>query len=115
MIYVNKPAFLGNEKKYLLNCIKTGWVSSDGPYVKQFERNFAKFVDRKFASTVTNGSTALEIAIRALNLKKGSEVILPSFTIISCCNAIINAGLKPVLVDCYEDTFNMSVEEVKKK
>jgi perosamine synthetase len=115
MIYVNKPAFLGNEKKYLLNCIKTGWVSSDGPYVKKFERNFAKFVGRKFASTVTNGSAALEIAIRALNLKKGSEVILPSFTIISCCNAIVNAGLKPVLVDCYQDTFNMSVEEVKKK
>jgi len=115
MIPVNKPAFLGNEKKYLLNCIKTGWISSDGDYVKRFEKKFAKFVHRKFATTVSNGSVALEIAIRALKLEKGTEVILPAFTIISCCNAIINAGLKPVLVDCYQDTWNMNVNEVRKK
>jgi perosamine synthetase len=115
MIRVNKPLFLGNEKKYLLNCIKTGWISSDGPYVKKFEDRFAKFVNRKFATTVSNGSVALEIALRSLKLKKGSEVILPTFTIISCCNAIINAGLKPVLVDCDFKTWNMNVEEVKKK
>lgn len=115
MISVNRPVFLGNEKKYLLNCIKTGWISSDGPYAKKFEIKFAKFVNRKFSSTVSNGSVALEIAIRSLKLKKGSEVILPAFTIISCCNAIINSGLKPVLVDCYKDTWNMNVEEVKKK
>ncbi len=115
MIRVNKPLFLGNEKKYLLNCIKTGWISSDGPYVKKFEKKFAKFVNRKFATTVSNGSVALEIALRSLKLKKGSEVILPTFTIISCCNAIINAGLKPVLVDCDFKTLNMNVEEVRKK
>lgn len=115
MIYVNKPLFLGNESKYLLNCIKTGWISSDGPYVKKFEESFAKFINRKFATTVSNGSVALEIALRALKLEKNSEVILPSFTIISCCNAIINAGLKPVLVDCDSKTWNMNVEEVKKK
>ena len=107
MIRVNKPLFSGNEKKYLLNCIKTGWISSDGPYVKKFEDKFAKFVNRKFATTVSNGSVALEIAVRSLKLKKGSEVILPTFTIISCCNAIINAGLKPVLVDCDLKTFNI--------
>jgi perosamine synthetase len=115
MITVNKPLFLGNEKKYLLNCIKTGWISSEGPYVKKFEKKFASFVDRKFSATVSNGSVALEIALRSLKLKKGSEVILPTFTIISCCNAIINAGLKPVLVDCSRTTWNMDVEEVKKK
>lgn len=115
MIRVNKPLFSGNEKKYLLNCVKTGWISSDGPYVKKFEDRFAKFVNRKFATTVSNGSVALEIALRSLKLKKGSEVILPTFTIISCCNAIINAGLKPVLVDCDLKTLNMNVEEVRKK
>jgi perosamine synthetase len=115
MISVNKPAFLGNEKKYLLDCINTGWISSDGNYVKKFEKKFSKFVDRKFSTTVSNGSVALEIALRALKLKKGSEVILPTFTIISCCNAIINAGLKPILVDCDLKTFNMNIEEVKKK
>jgi perosamine synthetase len=115
MIFVNRPAFLGNEKKYLLNCIKTGWISSDGSYVKKFENQFAKFTNRKFATTVSNGSVALELAIRALKLKKGSEVILPTFTIISCCNAIINAGLKPVLVDCCPDTLNMNARDVIKK
>ena len=115
MIRVNKPLFSGNEKKYLLNCFKTGWISSDGPYVKKFEDKFAKFVNRKFATTVSNGSVALEIALRSLKLKKGSEVILPTFTIISCCNAVINAGLKPVLVDCDFKTLNMNVEEVRKK
>ena len=115
MITVNKPLFLGNEKKYLLNCIKTGWISSEGPYVKKFEKKFASFVDRKFSATVSNGSVALEIALRALKLKEGSEVILPTFTIISCCNAIINAGLKPVLVDCSNTTWNMDADEVKKK
>ena len=115
MISVNKPAFLGNEKKYLLDCINTGWISSDGNYVKKFEKKFSKFVDRKFSTSVSNGSVALEIALRALKLKKGSEVILPTFTIISCCNAIINAGLKPILVDCDLKTFNMNIEEVKKK
>jgi perosamine synthetase len=115
MIYVNKPLFLGNESKYLLNCIRTGWISSDGSYVRKFEQKFAKFVNRKFSTTVSNGSVALEIALRSLKLKKGSEVILPSFTIISCCNAIVNAGLKPVLVDCDLDTWNMNVEQIKKK
>jgi perosamine synthetase len=115
MISVNKPAFLGNEKKYLLDCIKTGWISSEGNYVKKFEKKFSKFVGRKFSTTVSNGSVALEIALRSLKLKKGSEVILPTFTIISCCNAIINAGLKPILVDCDLKTFNMDIEEVKKK
>ena len=115
MIPVNKPLFLGNEKKYLSNCIKTGWISSEGPYVKKFEKKFASYVNRKFSVTVSNGSVALEIALRALKLKKGSEVILPTFTIISCCNAIINAGLKPVLVDCSKETWNMDVEEVMKK
>jgi perosamine synthetase len=70
MISVNKPAFLGNEKKYLLDCINTGWISSDGNYVKKFEKKFSKFVDRKFSTTVSNGSVALEIALRALKLKK---------------------------------------------
>ena len=115
MIPVNKPLFLGNEKKYLLNCIKTGWISSDGFYVKKFEDKFAKFINRKYATTVSNGSVALEIALRSLKLKKGSEVILPNFTIISCCNAIINAGLKPVLVDCDFETLNMNVDEIRKK
>ena len=115
MIPVNKPLFSGNESKYLLNCIKSGWISSNGKYVKKFEKKFANYIGRKFSTSVSNGSVALEIALKALNLKSGSEVILPTFTIISCCNAIIKAGLKPVLVDCDKDTFNMNIDHVKNK
>ena len=115
MIPVNKPLFSGNESKYLLNCIKSGWISSTGEYVKKFEKKFANYIGRKFSTSVSNGSVALEIALKALNLKSGSEVILPTFTIISCCNAIIKAGLKPVLVDCDKDTFNMNIDHVKNK
>lgn len=115
MIPVNKPLFSGNESKYLLNCIKSGWISSGGQYVKKFEKKFASYIGRKFSTSVSNGSVALEIAFKALNLKPGSEVILPTFTIISCCNAIIKAGLKPVLVDCDKDTFNMNIDHVKNK
>ena len=115
MIPVNKPLFSGNESKYLLNCIKSGWISSNGKYVKKFEKKFANYIGRKFSTSVSNGSVALEIALKALNLKSGSEVILPTFTIISCCNSIIKAGLKPVLVDCDRDTFNMNIEHVKNK
>jgi len=114
-IFVNKPELNGNEKKYLIDCINTGWISSDGKYVAKFEKKFSAFVKRKFSVTVSNGSVALELAIRSLNLKKGSEVIVPTFTIISCCNAILNAGLKPVLVDCELETLNMNVNDVKKK
>ena len=115
MIPVNKPLFSGNESKYLLNCIKSGWISSNGKYVKKFEKKFANYIGRKFSTSVSNGSVALEIALKALNLKSGSEVILPTFTIISCCNSIIKAGLKPVLVDCDRDTFNMNIDHVKNK
>ena len=115
MIPVNKPSLIGNESKYLLDCIKTGWISSDGKYVKKFEEKFANFVNRKFSTSVSNGSVALEIALKALKLEPGSEVILPTFTIVSCCNAIIKAGLKPVLVDCDADTFNMNINHVKTK
>lgn len=115
MISVNKPSFLGNESKYLIDFIKSRWISSDGKYVSKFKKSFANFVSRKFSTTVTNGSVALEIPIKALKLKPESEVILTTFTIISCCNAIIKAGLKPVLVDCYQDTFNMNVDHVKEK
>ena len=69
-IPVNEPLFVGNEKKYLTDCIKSGWVSSEGKYVKKFENKFAKKVSRKFGTTVSSGSAALEIAINALELKK---------------------------------------------
>lgn len=114
-IPVNEPLFVGNEKKYLTDCIKSGWVSSEGKYVKKFENKFAKKVSRKFGTTVSSGSAALEIAINALELKKNDEVILPTFTIASCLFPILRTKAKPIFVDCDLRTWNCQASEIIKK
>lgn len=114
-IPVNEPLLNGREKEYLLECIKTGWISSEGPFVKEFEEKFAKKVSRKFAVAVTNGTAALEIACRTLEIGKGDEVIMPTFTIISCAAAILRCGGKPVLVDSDPETWNMDVKQIEAK
>ena len=113
-IPVNTPSLEGNEKKYLCECIDTGWISSEGPFVKKFERDCASYVGRKYGIAVANGTAALETAVRALGLEEGSEVIVPDFTIISCVQAIVNAGLIPVPVDCELTTWNMDVSMLDK-
>ncbi len=115
MIPVNKPLVSGNEKKYLNECIDTCWISSEGPFIKKFEQGMAEYVGRKYAIAVTNGTAALEMAVVALGLKEGDEVIVPSFTIISCVQALVKAGVTPVLVDSEFDTFNMKVEDIEDK
>ena len=95
-INVSKPIIGNKELKNLKKCIKTNWLSSNGEFNKKFENKFSKIVSRKFCSTVSNGTIALEIAIRALNLKRVQ--ILPTFTIISPIIAILNNDLIPVFV-----------------
>lgn len=114
-IPVNTPLLNGNEKKYLLDCIKTGYISSTGNFVEKFEKKFAKFVGKKYAVSVSNGTVALQIAYECLNIKKSEEVILPAFTIISCILPIIRSGGTPVLVDCNIDDWNINIESLKKK
>jgi perosamine synthetase len=113
MIPVNEPLLAGNERKYLLECLDTGWISSEGPFVKRFEDNFARRVGREFGVAVSNGSVALDAAVTALGIGPGDEVILPSFTIISCAAAVVRAGATPVLVDCDPLCFNMVVDQIE--
>ena len=112
---VNEPNLVGNEKKYLLKCLSNGFISSSGKFVSDFERKFAKRVNRKFAIAVSNGTAALQLAFESLNIKKNDEVILPSFTIISCILPVIRSGAIPVLVDSDPATWNMNVNQVEKK
>lgn len=114
-IPVNEPLLNGNEKKYLLECIDTGWISSEGPFVKQFEELLSKRVGRQHGIAVANGSGALDIAVQALQLGAGDEVIMPTFTIISCAAAVVRAGATPVLVDSDPHTWNMDVSQVAAK
>ena len=114
-IPVNEPLLTGNEKKYLNECIDTGWISSEGPFVKKFEDAFSEKVDRKYGIAVANGTAALDIAVEALGISEGDEVILPTFTIISCIHQIIRSGATPVLVDSDPITWNMDVSQIEEK
>ena len=108
-IPINTPLLNGNEKKYLNECIDTGWISSEGPFVERFESELSHSVDRKYGIAVSSGTAALDVAIAALKIKKGDEVILPSHTIISCILAVIKSGATPVLIDSELTTWNMDV------
>jgi perosamine synthetase len=112
---VNEPLFIGNEKKYLNECIDSGWISSDGPFVKKFEEQFAATVGRRYGVAVCNGTAALEVAVQVLGLGSGDEVIMPTFTIISCAAAIVKVGATPVVVDCHPDTWNMDLRQIEEK
>lgn len=114
-IPVNEPLLNGNEKRYLDECIDTGWISSEGPFIKQFEEQFAARMGRKHGIAVCNGSVALDAAVAALGIGRGDEVILPTFTIISCAAAIVRAGATPVVVDSDPVTWNMDVSQIEAK
>jgi perosamine synthetase len=103
------------EKEMLAACIDTGWISSEGPFVKKFEEEMAHRVERKYGIAVSNGSVALDVSVAAVGLGKGDEVIMPTFTIISCAAAIIRAGATPVLVDSDPCTWNMDVTQIEMK
>jgi perosamine synthetase len=111
-IPVNEPVIGEIEKKLVHQCLETGWISSEGPFVSAFEEAFCSRVSRKYGIACANGSAALDIALAALNLVEGDEVIMPTFTIISCAAAILRAGAKPVVVDADADTWNMDIDQV---
>lgn len=113
MIPVNEPLLNGNEKRYLAECIDSGWISSEGPFVGQLESGFAARVGRKHGIAVANGTAALDVAVAALGVGAGDEVILPSFTIISCASAIVRAGAVPVVVDADPRTWNIDVDQIE--
>lgn len=115
MIPVNEPLLDGNEKRYLAECIDTGWVGTDGPFVKRFEEKFAARMGRQFGVAVANGSVALDAAVAALGIEPGDEVIMPTFTIISCAAAVVRAGGTMVLVDSDPATWNMDVAQIEAK
>jgi perosamine synthetase len=113
MIPVNEPLLDGNEKRYLNECIDTGWISSEGPFIRRFEEQFAATVGRRHAIAVANGSLALDAAMVALELSPGDEVLMPTFTIISCAAAIVRAGAVPVVIDADPVTWNMDVTQIE--
>jgi len=115
MIPVNIPLLDGNEAKYLSECIQSGWISSEGPYVGRFEEMMATYVDRKFGIACSSGSAALDLAVAAAGIESGDEVIMPSLTIISPAASVVRAGGVPVLVDSDPETWNMDTGQIAAK
>jgi len=113
MIPVNTPLLDGNEARYLRECIETGWISSEGPFVERFEGEFAQRMDRSHGIAVSSGTAALDIAVAALGIGPGDEVIMPSFTIMSCAAAVIRSGGVPVFVDSDPVHWTMDVGQAE--
>jgi len=115
IIPVSKPIITKADAKSVYNVVKEGWVSSSGKEIVNFEKKFAELLGRKFAATVSNGTAALEIALKILNFKPGSEIIVPTFNIISAALAVVKNNAKPVLVDSCLTTWNMCLKDLEKK
>lgn len=107
MIPVSEPVLGGNEIAYVRDCLASGWISSAGSYVDRFETGWADYCGARHGIAVANGTAALQLAADALRLGPGDEVILPSFTIISCALAVLRTGATPVCVDCDPQTWTI--------
>jgi len=115
MIPVCTP-FVGKlEKKYLLDCIETNWISSSGKYIREFENKFSQYCGTKYGITTTNGTSALHLVFAAIGISKNDEVIMPSFNIASPAFAALYCGAKPVFVDSQSDTWNIDPEKIEEK
>src|SRR4051812_20445575 len=115
MIPVNEPALDERDLELVADCVRSGWVSSAGKYIEAFEEGWARYCGRKYGVAVSNGTTALQIAARCAGFGPGDEVIMPTFTIVSCALAVVETGAVPVLVDSEPRTWCMDVDQVAAK
>ena len=114
-IFVAEPSFIGNEKKYVSDCMDTTWVSSNGAYISKFEEAFASFLGCSHAVSTSSGTVALHVSLVALGLKPGDDVLVPALTYIATANAVTYCGAKPVFVDCLSSTWNIDIDDARKK
>ncbi|MGZ6346577.1 MAG: DegT/DnrJ/EryC1/StrS family aminotransferase [Anaerolineales bacterium] len=115
MIPVNEPRIGPHEMEYVTECLQTGWISSEGRFIKAFEQAWAEYCGMKYGVALSNGTTALQLAVECLDLLPGDEIIMPTFTIISCAQAVTYNGGVPVLVDCDPRTWCMDVNQIEAK
>lgn len=114
-IPVYQPYLNGNEKKYVVDCMDTTWISSKGSYIQKFEGELSNFTGSKYVTTVNNGTTAIHLALMAIDIQPGDEIIVPSFTYVASVNMIVASGAVPVFVDSNLDTWQIDFADVKRK
>jgi len=114
-IPVYKPSLLGNERKYVLDCLDSTWISGKGVYLSGFEDKFAAYINSPYATAVCNGTVALHLALRALGIGPGDQVIVPTLTYVASANTIVHAGAKPVFADSLCETWQIDPADVLRK
>lgn len=112
-IPIARPSLKGNELKYVTECIIGNWISSNGKYVREFERRFSDFCAAQYGLAVSNGTVALHLALASLGIGRDDEVIVPSLTFIATANAVAYTGARPVFVDSEADTWNIDPEKIE--
>lgn len=115
MIPVYRPDLSGKEKEYVNECLDSTWISSRGDFISKFEREFEKFTAANYATTVGNGTVAIHLALEALGIGPGDEVIVPTLTYVASVNTILQTGAKPVYVDSLEHSWQVDPEDVRRK
>lgn len=115
IIPVCEPLLTGNEKKYILGCLKANWISSAGGYIPKFEKAFSRHCQVKYGIACSSGTAALHLALAACGITKDDEVIIPTFTMIATANAVTYTGAEVVLVDAEPRTYNIDVERIEEK
>jgi perosamine synthetase len=115
MIPVYQPHFTGREKEYVNQCLDSTWISSKGEFIGRFERAFADYIGAEHTTTVSNGTVAIHLALEAIGIGSGDEVIVPTLTYIASVNTIMQTGAKPVFVDSLEETWQIDIEDVRRK
>lgn len=113
MIHVCEPMLAGNEEKYVVDCLRTNWISSGGVYLKKFEEGFSRYCGVQYGVAACNGTAALHLSLAALGIGPGDEVIVPDFSIVSTAFAVLYCGAKPVCVDSEEDTGNIDPKGIE--
>lgn len=114
-IPIYQPWLSGNEKKYVNDCLDTNWISSKGKFIHQFEEKFAEYLGVKYATGISNGTTALHLALETLGIGKGDEVIVPTFTYIASVSSILYTGATPVFVDSLSSTWQLDPVDIRRK
>lgn len=115
LLPVYRPDLSGNEKRYVMECLDTSWISSIGEFVNRFEATAASLLNVKHAISVSNGTVALHLALHCLDIGRGDEVIVPTFTYIASVNMIAHTGATPVFVDCLKDDWLIDIAEVERR
>ena len=114
-IPVNEPVLSKDSKRFVNQALDTGWISSSGPFIKEFEKKFASFVGMKHGIAVSSGTAALHVALLSLGVGPGDEVIVPAFTMGATWLAVLYTGAKPIFVDCELETFNIDTKRIEEK